>query len=45
MKVRVKAEDCKIKVLGYFHEYMLNFDVQDVIEIEIEDEKIMEDKK
>lgn len=45
MKIRVQAEDCKIKVIGYFHEYMLNFDVQDVIEIEIDDEKIMEDKK
>ena len=45
VKARVKAEDCKIKVIGYFHEYMLNFDVQDVIEIEIEDDKIMEEKK
>ena len=45
MKVKVKAEDCQIKVIGYFHEYMLNFDVQEVLEIEINDEKIMEERK
>ena len=42
MKVRVKAEDCKIKVIGYFHEYLLNFDMGDVLEIEIDDEKLKE---
>lgn len=45
MKIKVKAEDCKIKVIGYFSEYYLNFDVQDVLEIEIDDEKIMEERK
>ena len=44
MKVKVKAEDCKIKVIGYFHEYTMNFDVQDVLEIEIDDEKIIEEE-
>lgn len=34
MKVKVKAEDCKIKVIGYFHEYYLSFDNGDVLEIE-----------
>ena len=38
MKARVNAEDCKIKVVGYFHEYFLNFDKGDVLEIEISDE-------
>ena len=42
MKARVKAEDCKIKVIGYFHEYLLNFDMGDVLEIEIDDEKLKE---
>ena len=36
MKVKVKAEDCKIKVIGYFHEYYLSFDRGDVLEIETE---------
>ena len=42
MKVRVKAEDCMIKVIGYFHEYLLGFDKGDVLEIEIDDEKLKE---
>ena len=42
MKVKVKAEDCTIKVIGYFHEYLLNFDKGDVLEIEIDDEKLKE---
>lgn len=42
MKAIVKADDCKIKVIGYFHEYLLNFDKGDVLEIEIEDEKLKE---
>ena len=45
MKAIVKAEDCKIKVIGYFHEYELNFNVGDILEIEIDDEKLLEDKK
>lgn len=42
MKARVKAEDCKIKVITYLHEYFLNFDKGDVLEIEIDDEKLKE---
>ena len=42
MKIRVKAEDCKIRVIGYFHEYDLNFDKDDILEIEIDDEKLKE---
>ena len=43
MKVRVKTEYCKIKVITYFHEYFLNFNKGDVLEIEIDDyEKLTE---
>lgn len=42
MTARVKAEDCKIKVITYFHEYFLNFNKGDVLEIEIDDEKLKE---
>ena len=42
MKARVKAEDCKIKVITYFQEYFLNFNKGDVLEIEIDDEKLKE---
>ena len=45
MKVRVEAEDCKIRVIGYFNEYDLNFNKDDILEIEIDDEKLKEDKK
>jgi hypothetical protein len=45
MKARVKAEDCKIKVIGYLHEYLLNFDKGDVLEIEIDDEELKEKNK
>ena len=39
MKARVKAEDCKIKVITYFHEYYLNFNAGDILEIEIEEKE------
>ena len=39
MKARVKAKNCKIKVTTYFNEYYLNFNADDVLEIEV-DEKI-----
>lgn len=37
MKAIVKAEDCKVKVITYFHEYYLNFNAGDILEIEIEE--------
>jgi hypothetical protein len=37
MKARVKASDCKIKVITYFHEYYLNFNAGDILEIEIDE--------
>lgn len=42
MKVRVRAEDCKIRVIGYFSEYDLDSHKADVLEIEIDDEKLKE---
>lgn len=39
MKARVKAKNCKIKVTTYFNEYYLNFNADDVLEIEV-DEKV-----
>lgn len=45
MKARVNAKDCKIKVIGYFSEYELNFNKADILEIEIDDEKLLEDEQ
>ena len=42
MKAIVRAEDCKIRVIGYFHEYDLNFNKDDILEIEVEDDKLKE---
>ena len=39
MKTRAKAKNCKIKVTTYFNEYYLNFNADDVLEIEV-DEKV-----
>ena len=45
MKVKVKAENCTIKVYGYFHDYNLSFSKGDVLEIEIEDGAIITEKE
>ena len=45
MKARVKAEYCKIKVTTYFHEYFLNFNKGDVLEIKIDDYEKLKEKE
>lgn len=43
MEITVKAENCRIKVKGYFHEYYLQFDKGDVLEISVQEQKEGED--
>ena len=35
--MKVKAKNCKIKVTTYFNEYYLNFNEDDVLEIEVDE--------
>lgn len=43
MKARVNAKNCKIKVTTYFNEYYLNFNADDVLEIEVDEKVYPED--